>query len=231
MQRAESRRISNSLDAATHRSLIVEANDGIMTTAGIVEGFAGAGADGHTVVIAAATAMIVGGIVLAGARYAEEAAERDSTLATIAEEQRLLELDPQAELEELTAIYEAKGPSHDLAFEVATQLSATDALGAQLEAEYGVTHAPSALVPWLVSAAAGLAHAAGAVIPLTGVLLLPDDLRAEVTFIGTLAALTVTSTILARLARVPVARTLARTMIIAIAAMSISLLVGHLVSL
>lgn len=219
------------LDAKTRRSLIVEANDGIMTTAGIVEGFAGAGADGHTVVIAAATAMIVGGIVLAGARYAEEAAERDAVLATIAEEQRLLELDPQAELEELTAIYEAKGLSHDLACEVATQLSAADALGAQLEAEYGVTHAPSALVPWLVSVAAGLAYAAGAVIPLTGVLVLPDDLRAEVTFITTLVALTITSTILARLARLSVARTLARTVIVAISALSISLLVGHLVGL
>lgn len=231
MRNPASHRISDSLDAAKRRSLIVEANDGIMTTAGIIEGFAGAGADGHTVTIAAASAMIVGAIVLTGARYSEEAAERESILATIAEEQRLLDLDPQAELDELTAIYESKGLSPDLAAAVATELSAKDALGAQLDAEYGLTTAPSALAPWVIAAAAGLAYASGAVIPLTGVLVLPDDLRAEVTFIGTLLALTVTSAVLARLAHLPLGRTLARTVIVAFIAMSISLAVGRLISI
>jgi vacuolar iron transporter family protein len=67
-------------DAAVARSMIVETNDGIVATAGVVEGFAGAGATGPPLVIAALSTMVAGGISLAGARYAEEAAEREARL-------------------------------------------------------------------------------------------------------------------------------------------------------
>ena len=74
------------------RSLVVDANDGIIATAGIVEGFAGAGATEITITIAAFSAMVAGGIALGGAKYAEEATERDAQLALIDEERRQLAL-------------------------------------------------------------------------------------------------------------------------------------------
>ena len=121
------------------RSLVVDANDGIIATAGIVEGFAGAGATRSTILIAAFSAMVAGGIALAGAKYAEEAAERDAQLALIEEERQQLARAPEEETAELVALYEAKGLSPQLAREVATELTAGDPLAAHIDAEHGLS--------------------------------------------------------------------------------------------
>ena len=102
-------------DAAWLRSLLVEANDGIVVTAGIVEGLAAAGADAKSILIAGFSAMAGGAIALGGARYAEEAAELDARLAIEAEEQRQLNLSPEQELAELVDLYERRGLSSALA--------------------------------------------------------------------------------------------------------------------
>ena len=52
------------LDQPTLRSLVVETNDGIIATAGVVEGFAGAGATGLSLVVAAVCATVAGAIAL-----------------------------------------------------------------------------------------------------------------------------------------------------------------------
>ena len=54
-------------DPATGRALVVDANDGIIATAGIVEGLAGAGATELTLVVASFAAMLAGGLAMAGA--------------------------------------------------------------------------------------------------------------------------------------------------------------------
>jgi VIT1/CCC1 family predicted Fe2+/Mn2+ transporter len=121
------------------RSLVVDTNDGIIATAGIVEGFAGAGATDSTILIAAFSAMVAGGISMGGARYAEEAAERDAEFALIDEQRRELSLSPEAERAELAALYEAKGLSPRLAAEVASELTAKDALAAHVDIEHGLS--------------------------------------------------------------------------------------------
>ena len=59
-------------DAAWLRSMLVEVNDGIIVTAGVVEGLAGAGATAKTILIAGFSAVVGGGIALGGAKYGEE---------------------------------------------------------------------------------------------------------------------------------------------------------------
>ena len=68
----------------------MDGNDGIMATAGIVEGFIGAGAATETILVAAIAAMVAGAIAMGSAKYAEAAIERDATNALIAEERRQL---------------------------------------------------------------------------------------------------------------------------------------------
>jgi VIT1/CCC1 family predicted Fe2+/Mn2+ transporter len=77
------------------RSMTVDANDGIIATAGIVEGFSGAGAGLTTLLVAAISALIAGAISGAGAKYTEAAAERDAQQTMIAEERRQLTLIPR----------------------------------------------------------------------------------------------------------------------------------------
>ena len=129
----------------------MDGNDGIMATAGIVEGFIGAGAGTETIVVAAIAAMVAGAIAMGSAKYAEAAIERDATNSLIAEERRQLSLSPAEELAELAAIYERRGLSPDLARTVATELSAHDALAAHAEAEHDIA-LDEATTPPLIAA-------------------------------------------------------------------------------
>ncbi len=220
--------IATVLDRATLRSLVVETNDGIIATAGVVEGFAGAGSTGTALVIAALCTMIAGGVALGGARYAEEAAERDARFAVIAEEEAQLRRSPDAEMDELTALYEARGLSADLARQVASELSARDALAAHVEAEHNLSLREIRWAPVITAAGAGLAYALGSMIPLLAVLLAPDALRAQVTFVAAIVSLAATSLFLSRVGVTRVANTLTRTVLVGLAAMALSLLAGWL---
>ena len=134
------RRLRSSFPRAqSFRSWTIDANDGIIGTSGILEGFAGAGASHSVLVTAASAATIAGALGLGGATWAEAAAEREAQLELAEEERAQLAADPAAEIDELAAYYERKGLSPDLAREVAEQLTAHDALAAQLETEHGIT--------------------------------------------------------------------------------------------
>jgi hypothetical protein len=50
------------------RELVIEANDGIIATAGIVEGLVAADVRTNTILISAAIALVVGSVSTAGAR-------------------------------------------------------------------------------------------------------------------------------------------------------------------
>ena len=216
------------LDAAVARSMIVEANDGIVATAGVVEGFAGAGATGSSLVIAALCTMLAGGIALAGARYAEEAAEREARLAVIEEERRQLAASPGQELAELAAFYQAKGLSADLARAVASELSAANALAAHVEIEHGLSMNDTPSAPRAIAAAAGSAFSFGSAIPLLAVLIAPDDWRAGVVFGAAIVSLAITSLILARLGRTHARGVMLRSVLVGVTAMVLSLAAGSL---
>jgi VIT1/CCC1 family predicted Fe2+/Mn2+ transporter len=209
-------------------ALVVDANDGIIATAGIVEGFAGAGASATTITIAAFSAMVAGGIALGGAKYSETATERDAERALIDEERMQLELSPEEERAELVAIYELKGLSPALAREVAAELTSTDALAAHVDAEHGLSLSASRPTPLFAAVAAGLAFAAGAGVPLLTVLLAPDSWRVSVTFAAVILSLVITSLIAARAGGTHVVRTLVRTVLIGTVAMLLTLTVGSL---
>src|SRR5215472_5472771 len=88
-------------DVANRRSWTIEANDGIIATAGFLEGFAGAGASERVLLYTASIAATVGGLAVAGTNWAEAAAERDAQVLLTEQEQRELASDPAAELDEL----------------------------------------------------------------------------------------------------------------------------------
>ena len=167
--------IATVLDRATLRSLVVETNDGIIATAGVVEGFAGAGSTGTALVIAALCTMIAGGVALGGARYAEEAAERDARVAVIAEEEAQLRRSPDEEMDELTALYKAKGLSADRG--PAGRLGAVGSRTRWPHTSRRSTTCHLREIRWapvIIAAGAGIAYALGSMIPLLAVLLAPD---------------------------------------------------------
>jgi VIT1/CCC1 family predicted Fe2+/Mn2+ transporter len=208
------------------RGIVVDANDGIVATAGIVEGFIGAGADTETIAVAVVAAMVGGSIALASAKYAEISVERDAAAGVLAEERRQLALSPDEELAELAALYEAKGLSPALARQVAEELSRHDAVAAHAELEHGLDEEDIARHPVRESLIGGAAFALGAFLLVLAAIVVPSDWRLPSSVVAVGVSLAVTSVVLARWGRVPVARTVARTVTVGLVAMAITFLIG-----
>ena len=196
------------------RPHVVDSNDGIIATAGVVEGFTGAGASWQVVLAATVAAMVSGAVALAAARFGEVATERDAELALVEAERARLAAGPEEELAELTDLYVTKGLPDDLA--------------AQLDAEYGITEVTAPAVPWRTAVGAFVAFVLGSSLPLLVVVLAPYRERAFATFAVVLVALSLTSLVAARLARTGVRRVLMRNLAIGSAAMVVSLVAGRL---
>lgn len=215
-------------DAASLRSWTVEANDGIIATAGVLEGFAGAGGDDATLITVAVAVTIAGALGLGGAKWAEEEAEREAQLRVVAQEQALLASHPDDEVAELAAYYEHKGLSAGTARQVAEQLSARDALAAQLETEYGIDAIMPRSQPVWTGAQAAVAFAVGAVIPLLITVFVPVAVETWAIVVAVVASLTVTSTVTARAGGTAVWRTVVRTLAVGIGTLAVSYAVGLL---
>ena len=146
------------------RPYVPESSDGILTSAGICEGFAGAGVGSSVLIFAGFAALVAGTLAMGAVEYSKLRAERDQQVAQLAKERVQIETAPDAELDELAQLYVSRGLSPGLAKQVAIELTAHDALAAHAEAEHGIT--PASLTSPLHDAlAVAAAFAAGAMRP------------------------------------------------------------------
>ena len=216
-------------DRGSLRSWTQVANDGIIATAGILEGFAGAGATDRTLITAATTATIVGMLSVGGAEWAEAAAERDGQLTAAAEEAAEIARQPHVEHAELAAYYEAKGLTPQLAREVADQLMAHDAVDAQLESEHGILEIMSRGETVRAGIGSAIAYLLGAAIPLIVTIVVPVRVESSLILAAVLLSLIATSTIGARTGHMQLPRTLARALAVGLGTMAVSYLAGSLI--
>ncbi len=207
------------------RAGVLGANDGIVSTAGLVVGVAGAQADANTLLLAGVAGLVAGALSMAGGEYVSVSTQRDSEQALLDKERRELAEMPDEELEELTQIYESRGLTRDVAEEVAIQLTANDALAAHAEVELGID--PDDLTsPMAAALSSMVAFALGAVLPLVAIVTPPADLRVPVTVAAVTLALVVTGWLSARLGQAAVLPALVRNVGIGMLAMGMTWLVG-----
>ncbi|MBR7742984.1 VIT family protein [Phycicoccus sp. BSK3Z-2] len=210
------------------RAGVLGANDGIVSTAGLVIGVAAATTSRGAVLTAGLAGLVAGAMSMAVGEYVSVSTQRDSERALIAKEVRELEEEPEAELAELASIYEAKGLSPDLAHRVAVELTEHDALAAHAEAELGID--PEHLTnPWHAAWASMLAFTLGALLPLVAILLPPVSWRVPVTVLAVVAALAATGLVSARLGDADARRATVRVVIGGLLAMAVTYAIGSLV--
>lgn len=210
------------------RAAVLGANDGIVSTAGLVVGVAGATTDHRAILVAGVAGLVAGAISMAAGEYVSVSTQRDSEQALLAKERRELVEEPEEELAELAGIYVGKGLSEDLAHQVAVQLTAHDALGAHAEAELGID--PDELTnPWHAAWASMLAFTVGALLPLLTIALSPPDARVWVTGISVVIALALTGWASARLGQSPAGRAVVRNVGGGVVAMVVTYAIGALV--
>ncbi|CAL9403561.1 VIT1/CCC1 transporter family protein [Streptomyces sp. enrichment culture] len=180
------------------RAAVLGANDGIVSTAGLVVGVAGATDSRAALLTAGLSGLLAGSMSMAAGEYVSVSTQRDSEKAALAVERRELRERPEAELAELTELLARRGLSRDVAREAAEQLTERDALRAHARVELGID--PDQLTnPWHAAWASFLAFTAGALLPLLAIVLPPAGWRLPVTVLSVLAALCCTGFSSARL--------------------------------
>ncbi|MBM9458635.1 VIT family protein [Nocardioides sp. zg-536] len=210
------------------RAGVLGANDGIVSTAGVVLGVAGATAESSALLVAGVAGAVAGAMSMAAGEYVSVSTQRDSEEALLALERRELREDPEEELAELTGLYVERGLDPDLAQQVAEQLTAKDALAAHAEVELGLD--PEALTsPWKAALASMAAFTLGALLPLLTILLVGADLRVPVTVAAVIVALACTGWISARLGYGSVKRAVVRNVFGGALAMAVTHGIGLLI--
>lgn len=207
------------------RAMVLGANDGIISTAALLLGVAAADST-RTVILTAGTAGLVAGAVsMALGEYVSVSSQRDTERSDIERERWELANLADHELEELTAIYRAKGLTQDLAAEVAVQLTEHDALAAHLLDELGITQDELAK-PLQAAWSSALSFSVGAAVPLAAAALAGSSLRIAAIIVVTLLALVGLGFVGARAGGARPARSIARVVIGGAAAMAITMAVG-----
>ena len=210
------------------RAAVLGANDGIVSTAGLVVGVAGATSSRTAILTAGLAGLFAGALAMASGEYVSVSSQRDAERAMLALERRELAESPLAEVAELAQIYQSKGLPPDLSRYVAEQLTARDPLAAHAEAELGID--PEQLArPGHAALASFLSFMAGAVLPLLAITLVPAPARIPVTVVAVLAALMATGTASAALGRAPRGPAVLRNVIGGAIAMGVTYAVGMIV--
>lgn len=210
------------------RAGVLGANDGIVSTAGMVVGVAAATAERGSIFTAGVAGIAAGAISMALGEYVSVSTQRDTERALLEKERTELRDSPEPELAELAFIYESKGLSPSTARQVATELTAHNAFAAHAEAELHID--PHGLTnPWHAAVSSAVSFLTGAMLPMIAILLPPAAWRISVTALGVCIALVLTGWISATLGEAGRIRAISRVTFGGLAAMGVTYLIGTLV--
>lgn len=210
------------------RAAVLGANDGIVSVAGLVMGVAGATTDRHTIFVAGSAGLVAGALSMGAGEYVSVSTQRDTEKALLEKERRELAEEPEEELAELAGIYRDKGLSEATAIQVATELTAHDALAAHADAELGID--PDELTsPWQAAFASMIAFIVGASLPLLTVMVFSPVHRVWATVVAVAVALAITGFASARFAEADVRRAMLRNVAGGLLAMIVTYAIGSVV--
>jgi VIT1/CCC1 family predicted Fe2+/Mn2+ transporter len=209
------------------RAAVLGANDGIVSTASLVVGVAAAAATRHEVLVAGVAGLVAGALSMAAGEYVSVSSQADTEQADLDLERRELASDPDAEEEELAAIYVGRGVDPDLARTVARQLMTKDALVAHARDELGL-FAELAARPLQAALASAGTFAVGAGVPIVSLVLAPTNSLGMVVSIVSLLCLVALGAIAARAGGASMVRGAARVAFWGALAMAATAGVGEL---
>jgi VIT1/CCC1 family predicted Fe2+/Mn2+ transporter len=147
------------------RAAVFGVNDGLVSNASLVMGFAGSGAASPVILFAGLAGLLAGAFSMAAGEYISMRSQQEAYQREISLEAQELREDPEAEAEELALIYRAKGLDSEQAKQAATAIMKDHevALDTMAREELGLD--PGELgSPWLAAISSLLAFALGAIV-------------------------------------------------------------------
>jgi VIT1/CCC1 family predicted Fe2+/Mn2+ transporter len=208
------------------RAAVLGANDGILSTASLIVGVAAANADRTTLLLTGVSGLVAGAMSMAAGEYVSVSSQADTERADIARETAELADEPEAERQELAAIYRQRGLDHDLSLRVADQLMAHDALGAHLRDELGISEDLAAR-PVQAAMASAASFASGAIVPVLATLFFSGRMLVAAVMVVTLLLLAATGAIGAHAGGASQVRGAVRVVFWGALAMAVTAAIGH----
>jgi VIT1/CCC1 family predicted Fe2+/Mn2+ transporter len=212
------------------RAGVLGANDGIVSTAGLVVGVAAATTTSSVIFAAGVAGLVAGAVSMALGEYVSVSTQRDTQRVLLQKERRELDEMPEAELEELAGLYAAKGLSVETARVVARELTDHDAFAAHVDVELGIDQ-DDLSSPWQAALSSAVAFTLGAIVPLIAILLPPVGIRVPVAFLSVLIALVLTGTVSAILGGARKRRAVVRVVLGGALAMLVTYGIGQTVGM
>lgn len=207
------------------RAGVLGANDGIVSTAGLVVGVAGATTNSAALLIAGLAGMVAGSLSMAGGEYVSVSSQRDTEIAALTEQRRLAQQDPATLRAELRDYYRHQGLPDDLAEEVSGRISAEETADHHARALLGLD-VDEQVSPWAAARASLVAFVLGAAIPLLAMVLSPAWFRLPGTVGAVVAALIATGWVSARLGGARPLPAVTRNVLVGSATMALTWIVG-----
>jgi vacuolar iron transporter family protein len=209
------------------RAAVLGANDGIVSTASLVVGVAAANAGRREILVAGVAGLVAGALSMAAGEYVSVSSQADTERADLNLERSELEAQPQAEEDELAAIYVQRGLEPALARTVARQLMAKDALGAHSRDELGLSQEMAARPLQAALASAGT-FAVGAGLPILTIVMSPTTTLTLTVSVVSLLCLAALGALAARAGGAPASIGAGRVAFWGALAMAVTAAVGRL---
>ncbi len=209
------------------RAAVLGANDGLVSTASLIIGFAASNASTPTIFFAGLAGLVAGAMSMAAGEYVSVSSQSDTEKADLERERIQHEEHPEAELKHLAQIYEKRGLQPETAKEVARQLTEHDALGTHAREELGISELTTAK-PLQAAITSAFTFAFGAAMPLMVVLMVSIENLLEVTAVSTVLFLALLGFLGAKAGGARPIRAVARVIFWGITAMGATAIVGYL---
>jgi VIT1/CCC1 family predicted Fe2+/Mn2+ transporter len=173
--------------SGTLRAAIFGVNDGLVSNAALIMGFAGASQERGVILLAGISGLLAGAFSMGAGEYISMRVQRELLERLLHLEAHELGSDAETERAELAEIYRRKGLTPELADEVATELMRDPkvALDTHAREELGIDPDEGLGSPWGAASSSFLTFSVGALVPLVPFLFVAGAA-------GTIAAATVT---------------------------------------
>jgi len=150
------------------RAAVFGINDGLLTNAALIMGFAGASQGRSVIVLAGISGLLAGAFSMGSGEFISMRVQRDMLQRLLHLEAHELAADPAGEQEELAEIYRRKGFSPELADRVSSEVMKDPAVALDTHAreELGIDPDEGLGNPWGAAVSSFAMFALGALIPL-----------------------------------------------------------------
>lgn len=209
------------------RAGVLGANDGILSTASIIIGVAAASSTREPIIIAGVAGLVAGALSMAAGEYVSVSSQTDIEKSDLKREKQELIDTPEEELIELAKIYEERGLTPETALEVATQLTAHNALEAHARDELGIMELTEAK-PLLAALSSGIAFTVGGFLPVMVAYIAPLSSMEYVQYLAAIIFLIALGIISAKTGGSKILKPILRITFWGTLAMGMTALIGYL---